>query len=419
MLYYLFQYLKDVFDLPGAGLFQYISFRAGLALILSLVISIIIGKHIINWLRTLQIGETIRDLGLAGQTSKAGTPTMGGIIIVAATLIPCLLLARLDNVYILLMLVSTVWMFTIGFIDDYIKVFKKDKQGLKGVFKIAGQVGLGLIVGITMLLNDEVVVRMDPDSATQYGYHVTESLFIKDNSGPNSYKEMVYVKAPITTVPFFKNNELDYSRFLWFLGDNARNLSSIFFVIMAILVITAVSNGANLTDGLDGQAAGVSAIVIAALGIMTYMSGNSVAADFLRIFYIPYSGELVVYIACLLGGCIGFLWYNVFPARVFMGDTGSLTLGGIIAALAIIIRKELLIPLLCGVFLIENLSVIIQVWYFKYTKKKYGEGRRIFLMAPLHHHYQKQGYHEVTISVRFWIIQVLLAVLTVITLKIR
>ncbi|MBK8194868.1 MAG: phospho-N-acetylmuramoyl-pentapeptide-transferase [Lewinellaceae bacterium] len=419
MLYYLFEYLKSTYDLPGAGLFQYISFRAGTALILSLLISIFIGKHIINWLRSLQIGETVRDLGLAGQTSKAGTPTMGGVIIVAATVIPCILLARLDNIYILLMLISTAWMFAIGFIDDYIKVFKKDKKGLKGIFKVMGQVGLGLIVGITMLVNDEVVVRMEPSVATTYGYRVTNSLFVKDNTAPNTYKEMVYVKAPITNVPFFKNNELDYSRLLWFLGDNARGLSSILFVIMTILVITAVSNGANLTDGLDGQAAGVSAIVITALGILAYLSGNSVAAEFLKILYIPYSGELVIFTACLMGGCIGFLWHNVFPARVFMGDTGSLTLGGIIAALAIIIRKELLVPLLCGVFLIENLSVIIQVWYFKYTRKKYGEGRRVFLMAPLHHHYQKQGYHEVTISVRFWIIQILLAVLTIITLKIR
>ncbi|HLP93910.1 MAG TPA: phospho-N-acetylmuramoyl-pentapeptide-transferase [Saprospiraceae bacterium] len=419
MLTHLFEYLKEHYDLPGAGLFKFISFRAGIAMLLSLLISLVIGKRIIDWLRRAQIGETVRDLGLAGQTSKAGTPTMGGIIIVAATLIPCLLMARLDNVYILLMLFSTVWMFTIGFIDDYIKVFKKDKEGLKGRFKIMGQVGLGLIVGITMLVNDEVVVRMDPETAAQKGYTVMETLFVKDPTAANTYKEMVYVKAPITNVPFFKNNELDYSRFLWFLGDNARDLSSIFFVIMVIIVITAVSNGANLTDGLDGQAAGVSAIVIFALGMLAYLSGNSLAADFLKIFYIPYSSELVVFSACLLGGCIGFLWYNVFPARVFMGDTGSLTLGGIIASLAIITRKELLIPVLCGVFLIENLSVIIQVWYFKYTKKKYGEGRRVFLMAPLHHHYQKKGYHEVTISVRFWIVQILLAVATIITLKIR
>lgn len=419
MLVHLFEYLKEHYDLPGAGLFKFISFRAGVAMLLSLLISMIIGKHIINWLRKSQIGETVRDLGLAGQTSKAGTPTMGGIIIVAATIIPCLLMARLDNVYILLMLFSTIWMFAIGFLDDYIKVFKKDKQGLKGQFKIMGQVGLGLIVGITMLMNEEVVVRMEPEVAAQNGYEVTETLFVKDPIAPNTYKEMVYVKAPITNVPFLKNNELDYSRFLWFLGDNARDLSSIFFVIMVILVITAVSNGANLTDGLDGQAAGVSAIVIAALGMLAYLSGNSVAADFLKIFYIPYSSELVIFSACLLGGCIGFLWYNVFPARVFMGDTGSLTLGGIIAALAIVTRKELLIPLLCGVFLVENLSVIIQVWYFKYTRRKYGEGRRVFLMAPLHHHYQKKGYHEVTISVRFWIVQILLAVATIVTLKIR
>lgn len=420
MLVHLFEYLKKTYDLPGAGLFQYISFRAGVAMILSLLISLIIGKYIINWLRSLQIGETVRDLGLAGQTSKAGTPTMGGIIIVAATLIPCLLLARLDNVYILLMLFSTIWMFAIGFLDDYIKVFKKDKKGLKGRFKIAGQVGLGLIVGLTMLLSDEVVVRMDGATAQQNGYTVVDSVIVKVREGDCFVdKRLYHVKAPITNVPFFKNNELDYSRFLWFLGDNTRRWSEIFFVIMAILVITAVSNGANLTDGLDGLAAGVSAIVITTLGILTYLSGNAVAADFLNILFIPHSAELVIFSACLLGGCIGFLWYNVFPARVFMGDTGSLTLGGIIAALAIIIRKELLIPLLCGVFLIENLSVIIQVWYFKYTKRKYGEGRRVFLMAPLHHHFQKKGYHEVTIAVRFWIVQIILAVLTIITLKIR
>jgi phospho-N-acetylmuramoyl-pentapeptide-transferase len=407
MLYHLFKYLDESLNVPGAGMFQYISFRAGLAMILSLVISIVIGKRIIAWLRAMQIGETVRDLGLQGQTSKAGTPTMGGIIIVAATLIPCLLLAPLDNVYILLMIVSTAWMFIIGFIDDYIKVFKKDKEGLKGIFKIAGQVGLGLIVGITMLVNDEIVVRMDPKTAEDSGYEIMEY---------NDYRHVVSAKAPITNVPFFKDNQLDYSRLL---GDNARGMSSILFVVMAIIVISAVSNGANLTDGLDGLATGVSAIVIGALGVMAYISGNVVLAEFLKVFYIPTSGELVVFIACLLGGCIGFLWYNVFPARVFMGDTGSLTLGGIIAALAIIIRKELLIPVLCGVFLIENLSVIIQVWYFKHTKKKYGEGRRIFLMAPLHHHYQKQGYHEVTISVRFWIVQILLAVLTLITFKIR
>lgn len=419
MLTHLFDYLKEHYDTPGAGLFRYVSFRAGGAMILSLLISMIIGRRIIDWLRRMQIGETVRDLGLAGQLSKAGTPTMGGIIIVVATLVPCLLMARLDNVYILLMLFSTVWMFAIGFLDDYIKVFKKDKQGLKGWFKVMGQVGLGLIVGVTMLVNNEVVVRMSPEKAAEKSYRITEKLFVKDLETPGKYKEMVYAKAPITNVPFFKNNELDYSRVLWFLGDNARDLSSILFVIMAILVITAVSNGANLTDGLDGQLTGVSAIVCLALGLMAYVSGNSVAADFLNIFYIPYSSELVVYASCLLGACIGFLWYNVFPARVFMGDTGSLALGGIIAAMAIVLRKELLIPVLCGVFLVENLSVILQVWYFKKTKKKYGEGRRIFLMAPLHHHFQKKGYHEVTISVRFWIVQILLAVAAIITLKIR
>jgi phospho-N-acetylmuramoyl-pentapeptide-transferase len=419
MLYHLFEFLRKNYDLPGAGLFQFISFRAGLAMILSLLISLVIGKYIINWLRSLQIGETVRVLGLQGENLKAGTPTMGGIIIIAATLIPCLLLARLDNVYILLMLFSTIWMATIGFVDDYIKVFKKDKKGLKGIFKVMGQVGLGLIVGITLLVSDEVVVRMDPEVAAQRGYEVMRTVFVKDNEAPNTYKELVHVKAAITNVPFFKNNELDYSKILWFLGDNAVSLVWIVFVIMTILVITAVSNGANLTDGLDGLATGVSAIVILTLGILTYLSGNSVAADFLKILYIPNSSELVIFCACLLGGCIGFLWYNTYPAKVFMGDTGSLTLGGIIAALAIIIRKELLIPVLCGVFLVENVSVIMQVWYFKYTKKKYGEGRRIFLMAPLHHHFQKKGLHEVTIAVRFWIIQILLAVLTVITLKIR
>ncbi len=417
MLYHFFKWLEETQDWPGAGLFQFTSFRAGAALILSLVISIIIGKRIISTLRRLQIGETVRELGLQGENLKAGTPTMGGVIIIAATLVPCLLLARLDNVYILLMLFATIWMASIGFIDDYIKVFKKDKKGLKGIFKVMGQIGLGLIVGVTMLVSDEVVVRLEPEVAAQNGYEVINSVFVKE--GENSYKELVHVKAAITNVPFFKNNELDYSRILWFLGDNAADLVWIIFVLMTIFVITAVSNGANLTDGLDGLATGVSAIVVAALGVMAYLSGNSVAADYLKILYIPYTNELVIFSACLLGGCIGFLWYNVYPARVFMGDTGSLTLGGIIAALAIILRKELLIPILCGIFLIENLSVMIQVAYFKRTKKKYGEGRRIFLMAPLHHHYQKQGYHEVTIAVRFWIVQILLAVLAVITLKIR
>ncbi|MEQ1745766.1 MAG: phospho-N-acetylmuramoyl-pentapeptide-transferase [Saprospiraceae bacterium] len=417
MLYELFKWLEDTWNVPGAGVFQFISFRAGAAVILSLIISLIIGKRIIDGLRRLQIGETVRDLGLQGENLKAGTPTMGGVIIIAATLVPCFLLARLDNVYILLMLFATIWMAAIGFLDDYIKVFKKDKKGLKGIFKILGQVGLGLIVGVTMLVSDEVVVRMEPEQAAQHGYEVKKVVYQK--IGENSYKELVHAKAPITNVPFFKNNELDYSQVLWFLGDNAADLVWIVFLFMTIFVIAAVSNGANLTDGLDGLAAGVSAIVVMALGAMAYLSGNSVAADFLNILYLPHTGELVIFAACLLGGCIGFLWYNAYPARVFMGDTGSLTLGGIIAALAIVLRKELLIPVLCGIFLVETLSVMLQVWYFKHTKKKYGEGRRIFKMAPLHHHFQKEGYHEVTISVRFWIVQILLAVLTVITLKLR
>lgn len=417
MLYHFFEYLKEhAAWIPGVGLFRYISFRAGLGLLLSLGFSLIIGRRIIKALQKLQIGETIRDLGLKGENLKAGTPTMGGVIIIAATLVPCLLLAQLNNIYIILMIVSMLWMGTIGFVDDYIKVFKKDKKGLKGIFKVMGQVGLGVIVGMTMLLNDDVVVRLPPEVALEHKYEIVKPIF-QDTDNPGQF--WVHAKAPITNVPFMKDNELDYSRILSFMGDNTRGLAQIFFVIMAILVITAVSNGANLTDGLDGLAAGVSAIVITALGILAYLSGNSIAANFLKILFIPHSAELVVFSACLLGGCIGFLWYNVFPARVFMGDTGSLTLGGIIAALAIVMRKELLIPLLCGIFLVENLSVILQVAYFKRTKKKYGEGRRLFKMAPLHHHYQKDGYHEVTISVRFWIVQIMLAVLTIITLKIR
>jgi phospho-N-acetylmuramoyl-pentapeptide-transferase len=415
MLYQLFEFLKKQYDLPGAGLFQYISFRAGLAIVLSLVISILMGGRIINFLRKLQIGETVRDLGLAGEKQKSGTPTMGGVIIILATIIPCLLLARLDNIYIILMLFSMVWLSAIGFADDYIKVFKKDKQGLKGIFKIAGQIGIGLIVGITMLVNDEIVVRVSSDVAQANGYEIvsTPKLSLDTQVGD------VNAKAAITNVPFMKNNELDYAKVLSFLGDKSGQLVWLVFVMMMVLVITAVSNGANLTDGLDGLATGVSAIVIAVLGILAYVSGNIKGAEYLNILYIPQSGELVVFTACLLGGCIGFLWHNVYPARVFMGDTGSLMLGGIIAALAIVIRKELLIPVLCGIFLIESLSVIIQVWYFRYTKKKYGEGRRVFLMSPLHHHYQKKGMHEVTIVVRFWIIQILLAVVTLITLKIR
>ncbi|MFN4080074.1 MAG: phospho-N-acetylmuramoyl-pentapeptide-transferase [Saprospiraceae bacterium] len=420
MLYHLFEYLRVNYDLPGAGLFQYISFRAGMALVFSLLISIVFGAYIIRWLRSLQIGETVRELGLEGQNLKAGTPTMGGIIIVGATLIPCLLFAQLYNVYILLMLFATIWMFSIGFADDYIKVFRKDKKGLKGKFKVLGQIGLGLIIGLTMLINDEIVVRVTPDTAREKGYSVIREVYSPERIGDTTlFRPYVYVKESITNVPFFKGNELDYSRFLGFGNKTPEWLTWVVFLLMTIVVVAAVSNGANLTDGLDGLASGVSAIVIAGLGILCYVSGNAKAAEFLKIMFIPNSGELVIFSACLLGACIGFLWHNAFPARVFMGDTGSLTLGGMIAALAILIRKELLIPVLCGIFLIENLSVIMQVWYFKYTRKKYGEGRRIFRMSPLHHHYQKLGMHEVTISVRFWIVQILLVALALITLKIR
>jgi phospho-N-acetylmuramoyl-pentapeptide-transferase len=418
VLYYLFEYLNQTYDLPGAGLFQFSSFRAGLAMIFSLVISLLVGRRIITYLQKLQISDEQRALGLSGEKLKAGTPTMGGVIIILATLIPCLLFAKLDNIYIILMLISVSWLSIIGFADDYIKVFKKDKKGLKSIFKVLGQIGLGLIVGVVMLRSNEITVRMDRATAQINGYKVVNTVTVKDKF-TNQLDTLVHVKAPITNVPFFKNNELDYSRVLWFLGDNARDLVWLIFVLMAVFVITAVSNGANLTDGLDGLCTGVSAIVITVLGILAFLSGNSVAADYLNILYIPQSGEMVIFAACLLGGCIGFLWYNVFPARVFMGDTGSLMLGGIIAAMAIVLRKELLIPLLCGVFLVENLSVIIQVWYFKHTKKKYGEGRRIFLMSPLHHHFQKKGLHEATITARFWIVQILLAVVTIITLKIR
>ncbi len=418
MLYHLFDILAKEYDLPGAGLFQYISFRGGLAIILSLFISIIIGKRIILWLQSLMISDEQRQLGLSGEKLKAGTPTMGGIIIILATIIPVLLLARLDNVYILLLLLCTTWLGMIGFADDYIKVFKKNKEGLKAKSKLAGQIGLGLIIGLVMFKSREVVVRIAPQMAAESGYKVTRTVMVKDeNTG--QFHEYVYVKAPITTVPFMKNNEFDYSSIANSISGKSELFSWIVFVILTILVVTAVSNGANLTDGLDGLATGVSAIVILVLALLAWFSGNSVTAKYLNIMYIPNTGEIVIFAGCLLGACAGFLWYNAYPAKIFMGDTGSLTLGGLIATMAILIRKELLIPVLCGIFLIENLSVMLQVWYFKYTKKKYGEGRRIFLMAPLHHHYQKKGQHEVTIVVRFWIVQIILAILTLISLKIR
>lgn len=419
MLYHLFEYLDREFDLPGAGLFRFISFRAGVAIMLSLVISLLLGSKIIRSLKKLQIGESVRDLGLEGQKQKEGTPTMGGLIILLAILVPCLLLARLDNVYIILMVLTTVWMGVIGFIDDYIKVFKKNKQGLKAKFKLFGQIVLGLIVGLTMLFHHDIVVRFTPEEAAKNGYEVISQVRVADASVPGGMKEMVYCKTSLTNVPFLKGNQFDYKSLVGFMGENAKDWIWIVFIPLTIIIVTGVSNGSNLTDGLDGLATGVSAIIALALVILAYVSGNVLLAEYLNIFFIPYTGELVVFSACFLGACIGFLWYNSFPAKVFMGDTGSLTIGAIIAVMAIALRKELLIPLLCGIFLIEILSVMIQVYYFKYTKKKYGEGRRIFRMSPLHHHFQKIGMHEAKIVTRFWIVGVMLAVLTLITLKVR
>ncbi|MEY4902642.1 MAG: hypothetical protein RLZZ292_457 [Bacteroidota bacterium] len=414
MLYHLAEFIAQKMHLPGIGLFKFITFRAGMAIILSLVISLLIGRRIIDKLRTLQIGESVRDLGLEGQKQKQGTPTMGGIIIILSILVPCLLFARLDNVYIQLMLLSTVWLGAIGFLDDYIKVFKKNKEGLSGRYKIIGQIGLGLIVGLVMLSSNDVVVRMDKKLAEERHYTIVKEVTASDFRGRT--RDMVYVKAPLTNVPFFKGNELDYSSIL---PENAKSLIWLLFTIVVIFIVTAVSNAANLTDGIDGLAAGVSAIIGGTLGILAYVSSNTFFADYLKILYLPNTAELVIFSGCFVGSCIGFLWYNAYPAKVFMGDTGSLMIGGIIAAMAILIRKELLIPILCGIFVVENLSVMIQVGYFKYTKKKYGEGQRIFLMSPLHHHYQKKGIPEARLVTRFWIVGVLLAVLTIITLKIR
>ena len=419
MLYHLFEYLDREFDLPGAGLFRFISFRAGVAIMISLIISLLLGNRIIRSLKRLQIGETVRDLGLEGQKQKEGTPTMGGLIILLAILVPCLLLARLDNVYIILMVLTTVWMGVIGFIDDYIKVFKKNKQGLKAKFKLFGQIVLGVIVGLTMLFHQDVVIRLTPEEAAANGYQVMRHVQIHDQTVAGEWKDMVYCKSSLTNVPFFKGNQLDYQSFVGFMGDNAQNWNWLIFIPLTIIIVTAVSNGSNLTDGLDGLATGTSAIIGLVLVILSYVSGNVLLADYLNIFFIPYSGELVVFSACFLGACIGFLWYNSFPAKVFMGDTGSLTIGAIIAVMAIALRKELLLPVLCGIFLIEILSVMIQVYYFKYTKRKYGEGRRIFRMSPLHHHFQKVGMHEAKIVTRFWIVGVMLAVVTLITLKVR
>jgi phospho-N-acetylmuramoyl-pentapeptide-transferase len=417
MLYYLFEFLEKQYTFPGTGVFHYITFRAGLAIILSLIISMLFGRRIISSLKRLQVGEQVRELGLEGQTAKQGTPTMGGLIIMLATLVPCLLLADLGNVYVILMILATVWMGAIGFIDDYIKVFRNDKRGLHGKFKVLGQVGLGCIIGITMLAHDDIVVRVSPAEARAGNYEIIDTVVTRLPTG--DLHEMFYVKATLTNVPFLKGNRLDYKWFVNFLGDNADLAVWFLFIILSILIVTAVSNGANLTDGLDGLATGTSAIIGATLAALAYVSGHNVIADYLNILYLPYTGELVIFSGCFVGACIGFLWYNAFPAKVFMGDTGSLMIGGVIAALAILIRKELLIPLLCGIFLVENLSVILQVYYFKYTRKKYGEGRRIFRMSPLHHHYQKAGMHESQIVTRFWIVGILLAVLTIITLKVR
>ena len=416
MFYHIFDYLEQ-FDFPGAGMFQYITFRSACAVILSLLIATVVGKRIIRILQKQQVGEEIRDLGLEGQMQKKGTPTMGGVIILLAILVPVILFARLDNVYIQLMIVSTIWLGLIGFLDDYIKVFRKHKEGLKGRFKVIGQVGLGLIVGVTLYVSDDVLIR-EKVSISEVGV-VTSTVdegFVSENSQTVLTKD---IKSTKTTIPFFKNNEFDYAWFGALFGDYAEEIGWIVFIIITIVIVTAVSNGANLTDGLDGLATGTSAIVGATLGILAYVSGNMVYADYLNIMYIPHSGELVVFIAAFIGATIGFLWYNSFPAQVFMGDTGSLSLGGIIAVFAIMIHKELLIPILCGIFLVENLSVMMQVSYFKYTKKKFGEGRRIFLMSPLHHHFQKKGIPEPKIVTRFWIVSILLAALTFVTLKIR
>ena len=408
MFYHLFKYLDEAYNLPGSGVFQYISFRSAAAIILALLIGIIFGRMIIDFLRRKQIGEDIRDLGLEGQLQKKGTPTMGGVIILLSILVPTLLFGRLDNIYIQLMLISTVWLGFIGGLDDYIKVFRHHKEGLKGKFKVVGQIGLGLIVGTTMWLSSDIVVREEPTSVQPTVEQTT-------STSETTLTPVEDVKTTKTTIPFFKDNELDYS---WFTGGNEL-LAWLLYVLVAIFVVTAVSNGANLTDGLDGLVTGVSVPIVVVLGVLAYLSGHIVYADYLNIMYIPDSGELVVFASAMAGALVGFLWYNSFPAQIFMGDTGSLSIGGVIAVFALCIRKELLLPLLCGIFLVESCSVMLQVGYFKYTKRKYGEGRRIFLMSPLHHHYQKKNIFETKIVIRFWIISLLLAAITLVTLKIR
>ena len=414
MLYHLFRYLDEAYDFPGSGMFQYISFRAAAAIILALLIVIIFGRTIIDFLRRKQIGEEIRDLGLEGQLQKRGTPTMGGVIILIAILIPTLLFGRLDNVYVQLMLVSTVWLGLIGGLDDYIKVFRHRKEGLKGRFKIVGQVGLGIIVGTTMWLSGDIVVREKTTQPVETVYYDADGTVVQTVQR-NVLIDSESTKTTKTTIPFVKNNEFDYG---WLTGGD-NTLMWLLYVLVAIFVVTAVSNGANLTDGLDGLATGVSVPIVAVLGVLAYLSGHIVYADYLNIMYIPQSGELVVFAAAFVGALVGFLWYNSFPAQIFMGDTGSLAFGGVIAVFALCIRKELLLPLLCGVFLYESCSVMLQVGYFKYTRRRYGEGRRLLLMAPVHHHYQKKGLFETKIVTRFWIISLLLAAITLVTLKIR
>lgn len=415
MLTYLFEYLNEQ-NFPGAGLFGYISFRAGMALVTSLIVSIIFGKRIIRLLQKQQIGESIRDLGLEGQLSKAGTPTMGGLIILSAILIPTLLFAKLDNIYVITMLISTVWLGLIGFLDDYIKVFKKNKAGLAGKFKVIGQVGVGIIVGAMLYFSDDVQVHKKVDAS--YVLQADEELVTHMHSDlePGDNSKWIKTDAMTTTIPFLKNNEFNYN---WLLGENGASYGWLIFIPVVIFIVVFISNGANLTDGLDGLATGSSAIIGIALAVLAYVSSNVRFADYLDVMYIPQAEEMVIFIAAFVGACVGFLWYNSFPAQVFMGDTGSLALGGIIAVFAISIRKELLIPVLCGVFIIENVSVILQVAWFKISKRKFGEGRRIFLMAPLHHHYQKKGLHEAKIVARFWIVAILFAVMTIVSLKIR
>ncbi|MCP4884542.1 MAG: phospho-N-acetylmuramoyl-pentapeptide-transferase [Flavobacteriales bacterium] len=410
MLYYLFEFLDQNTNLPGTGLFQYISVRSALAFAFSLLISTIYGRKIIDKLRNLQVGESVRDLGLEGQIQKQGTPTMGGLIIILATLIPVFLFAKLENIYIIILIVTTLWMGTIGFIDDYIKVFKKNKEGLKGRFKIVGQVGLGIFVGLMLYFNPDVVIK---EKLGRGEVVISQDITVSSNRFSEAEK------STKTTIPFVKNNEFDYANMLNWMGDWTEDYIWIFFVMVVTFIITAVSNGANLTDGIDGLAAGSSSIIVLALAIFAWVSGNIIFADYLNVMYIPNSGEITIFISAFVGGLVGFLWYNTYPAQVFMGDTGSLTIGAVIAVIALSVRKEFLIPILAGIFLAENISVVLQVSYFKYTRKRTGVGKRIFLMAPLHHHYQKRGYHESKIVTRFWIVGILLAVISILTLKVR